>query len=160
MDDHVGDLAPVKPAQNNTPDDDFRFKISLQTLALMDRPETNSDAAQDFVEFFMTSDDYWDFFHGTPLSTMPPTPSLIRSEGHMDNELIQKHKEIAEFSARQLETNQAQSYLVRWGGVNLNYAQMHNNGVWGSMLFRVLEDGQDPATAVDTAVQEMNSYEG
>lgn len=159
MEDHIGDLVPLKPAQKNEPDDGFRFKISLQTLGIFDRPETNTDVAEDFVEFMMTSDAYFDFFHGTPLSTMPPTPSLIRSDAHMDHETIQEYRHIAEFSARELESGAAMSYLVRWGGVNLNYAQMHNNGVWGDMLFRVLEDGADPASAVDAAVEEMNSYE-
>lgn len=150
--DLVDDVKPtLHPAAG--PDRADRLWAWIEGHMIWDTADTT--AAQTFVEYFHTSDDFIEFHLNSPLSYIPPTPELINSEEYMDHELVQNNPEYIDLILDNLESYTPYLATGTDGAPNLAAAQEYNEQLLGDATDRLVVGDLSPEETVEHAAESI-----
>lgn len=155
----IDSLVPMHQIVETERDDGKRNRGSLSQINIL--KDGNVSVSKEFVKWFLQSDAYLNgMLKKEPLHLAPPTLTQLQSEAYKkDNWLIERRPDLHEFLVKLYEEDVLfAGPLALEGGLNPYFGIMYSNTDLGTMMQRVILEGTDPGTAIDTAAEKIRSY--
>lgn len=120
---------------------------------------TATEGAQQFVEFFSTSDRFMDFLLTAPLFQLPPTRDGLNAEAYRNDDVVQQFPEVLELSEEYYDTFTTILATGDEGAPNILASEGYANHVFGRGADELLVGGLSPEETVDWVADELRSLQ-
>lgn len=118
-----------------------------------------TEGAQDFVEFFSSSDQFMDFLLTQPLFQLPPTREGLNNEQYRSNDLVQQYPEVLDLTEEYYDSFTTILATGDEGAPNLLGSDAYSNQVFGRAADELLIGGLSPEETVDFVADELRALQ-
>jgi multiple sugar transport system substrate-binding protein len=109
----------------------------------------NTQGAREFVEFFSSSDKFFDFILSAPLFQVPPSREQLDADPMAENETLQEFPEVLDLVRDNWDVFTSVLETGDGGAPNLTAAKGYGNQAFGQAADQLLVGGRSPEETVD-----------